>query len=138
MINIKSSSRYIQLELSERLKKENVVSTFFYDKVTNSVKIELNHKMERTGIILSIDKKNWQKNGEMLTKVVKRKGVKDKNLIELLEINLDNNWTKIIGIDSQNNINSNNDYNNLNGYNTTLSDPSDLSDQTKNELWKKL
>ena len=29
MINIKSSSRYIQLELSERLKKENVVSTFF-------------------------------------------------------------------------------------------------------------
>ena len=104
MINIKSSSRYIQLELSERLKKENVVSTFFYDKVTNSVKIELNHKMERTDIILSIDKKNWQKNGEMLTKLLKRKGVKDKNLIELLEINLDNNWNKIIGIDSQNNI----------------------------------
>ena len=68
--------------------------------------------MERTDIILSIDKKNWQKNGEMLTKLVKRKGVKDKNLIELLEINLDNNWNKIIGIDSQDNIDSNNDYNN--------------------------
>ena len=96
-------SRYIPLEVSESLKKENVVSAFFYDKVTNSVKIELNHKMERTDIILSIDKKNWQKNGEMITKLVKRKGVNDKKLIELLGINLDNNWNKIIGIDSQDN-----------------------------------
>ena len=54
-----------------------------------------------------------------------------------MEINLDNNWTKIIGIDSQNNIDSNNDYNNLNGYDTTLSDPYDLSDQTKNEDYGK-
>ena len=138
MINIKSSSRYIPLELSESLKKENVVSTFFYDKVTNSVKIELNHKMERTDIILSIDKKNWQKNGEMLTKLAKRKGINDKNLTELLEINLDNNWNKIIGIDSQDNIDSNNDYNNLNDDdNSTLSDQYDLSDQTKNEDYGK-
>ena len=60
---------YISLSLAET----------FVNK-SDSVKIELNHKMEKTDVILSINKKNWQKNGEMLTKLLKRKGVNDKKL----------------------------------------------------------
>ena len=131
MIYNSNFSRYIPLDLSERLEKENV-SAFFYDKISNSVKIELNHKMEKTDVILSINKKNWQKNGEMLTKLLKRKGVNDKKLIDLLGINLDNNWEKIIGIDDHNNNHDNNDDNLNSNDNSTLSDPSDLTDQTKN------
>jgi hypothetical protein len=130
MINNINSSRYIPLELSESLKKENLVSSFFYDKVTNAVKIELNHKMDKTDIILSINKKNWPKNGEMLTTILKRKGINDIKLIEILGINLDNNWHKIID-DHDNNYDENN-HNLNNSEKVTISDLSDLSAQTKN------
>lgn len=53
------SFRYKLLEISESLKKENVVNIFFYDKETNLDKIEISHKHENVKVVIYISE--WKK-----------------------------------------------------------------------------
>lgn len=105
--------RYIQLERSKSLKKENVVNNIFYDNETNIVTLVFNNQIN---VKFLFGKKNWQNNIETFIELLNyiellnQKGIKYKRLIAFLAINLVNNWEKIIGIDNHYNIHNNNNH----------------------------
>lgn len=102
--NRSSYHNHISLKINERLKKEGIVTDFFYDKLENAVNIGLNHNGQKMNVVFTIDRKKWEKNGEKLTKILRRRGI-DEEYISILVINLDDNWLDIIRICNDHNYN---------------------------------
>ena len=102
--NIKNNSEYeIDLDLSEELKKRNIIQKFIKHKIHKYVKIQLNHKYEKSAIILSTNNiKNWQKFHNGLDKEFDRKGIQDKDDIRLIHNVLDDNHDHILGLNENN------------------------------------
>jgi hypothetical protein len=90
----------INLQLPERLKNENIVTTFLVKTDRNGrhlVTLELNHKYEKKTIVSDIHSDSWIKTITNFSDRAKRKGVLPEH-IEILTDTLDNNHERIIGL----------------------------------------
>ncbi len=92
------SDNNICIQLSDEIKKEGFVESFFKDKRTNSLLLTLNHVYKRTIIISPVYANNqWHKTVEALTKKLKSRGLGDK-YIDLIEDVLNSNFEHILGL----------------------------------------
>ena len=59
----------IPLQISDRLKKENIIQKFVKNQKYKYVKIELNHKYEKSTVVITTDnRKDWIKFLELVKK----------------------------------------------------------------------
>ena len=102
--NIKNNNEYeIDLDLSEELEKRDIIQKFIIHKIHKYVKIELNHKYEKSTIILPTNNiKYWQKFHDNLDKEFDRKRIQDKDDIRLIHNVLDYNHDLILGLNENN------------------------------------
>ena len=90
--NSSDDSFEIPLELGERLKSEKIIQRFVKNTRYNYIKIELNHKYEKTKVIVSTAKiRDWSKFHESLKKMLNLKGVYNQEHIRLIQDAVDNN-----------------------------------------------
>ncbi|NAL78052.1 hypothetical protein [Nitrososphaera sp. AFS] len=85
----------IKLELTDKLKQEQVVSRYEYYLRTGNIVIQLNHKYDKK-LITSPLESDWPKTIQTLEKQLKRRGVNPK-LITMLTDSADNNAEVILG-----------------------------------------
>ena len=98
----------IPLELNDKLKSKGIIQKFVRNKKSNYVKIELNHKYEKSIIVVpTINVKDWTKFHNSVEKELNRKGVYDKEDVRLIQNAIDDNYELILGItyDGDNDIN---------------------------------
>jgi hypothetical protein len=89
----------IPLELSDKLKSEGIIRKFIKNKKHNYIKIELNHKYEKSIVVVPTNNvKNWTKFHTTVEKALNDKGVYDKEDIRLIQNTIDDNHELILGI----------------------------------------
>jgi hypothetical protein len=82
----------IPLELNDKLKSEGIIQKFVKNIKHNYIKIELNHKYEKSIVIVSTaNLRDWLKFHESLKKMLILKGVSDQEHIRLIQNAIDNN-----------------------------------------------
>ena len=93
------------LELTEQLQKEGIVISFVYNKKVNSLILSLNHIYDNKTIISPILNTNWPKTSETFAKNLKHKRVKENHISQLCDV-LDNNYEKVLDLNSSDNSNN--------------------------------
>ncbi|HSF49410.1 MAG TPA: hypothetical protein VLA74_01510, partial [Nitrososphaeraceae archaeon] len=98
--NIKNNNEdEIDLDPSEELEKKNIIQKFIIHKKNGCIKLELNHKYEKSTIVVpTIKVKDWTKFQNSVEKELNRKGVCDKEDIRLIQNALDDNYDRILGM----------------------------------------
>ena len=82
----------IPLELSDKLKSEGIIQKFVKNIKHNYIKIELNHKYEKSKVIVpTVNIRDWFKFHESLKKMLNRKGVYDQKHVRLIQDAVDDN-----------------------------------------------
>jgi len=93
----------IPLELNDKLKSKEIIQKFVIDKKHNYIKIELNHKYEKSKVVVSTNNiTNWTKFHTLVEKELNNKGVYDKEDRRLIQNTIDDNHEYILGISYDN------------------------------------
>lgn len=85
----------LHLELSDELKRQEIVTNYVYDITSDNLCLELNHKYNRKIIICPI-KSDWSKFIETYTKELNRKGIRSPDHISMICDVADNNALRIL------------------------------------------
>jgi hypothetical protein len=85
----KSNNNIVELELTDILKKEGIVTSFTKDEINNIV-LKLNHKYDEKIIVCKIDYKEWTKSIKIFKKRLLEKRVKQDHIEMLIDV-IDNN-----------------------------------------------
>lgn len=94
----------IDLELNEKLRNRDIVQKFVKNTKHKFIKIELNHKYEKSNVIVSTPNiKDWSKFHDTLDKELIRKGINDKGDIKSIHDTVDDNHELVFGFDDNNN-----------------------------------
>ena len=80
--NGNGNTNIIALELTEEIKREQIVTSFVFDKRIESLRLSLNHKYNQK-IIISPIEENWPKTIETFKKQLKLKGVNEDHVTQL-------------------------------------------------------
>src|ERR671932_229334 len=87
----------IDLELTPELKQAGIVERFAFYTETNAIHILLNHQYTRKSIVISVDKKDWNKTHNIFEKQLKQKGVSKEHILQLSDV-LDNNYKTVLSL----------------------------------------
>ena len=99
MISNTNSENFIDLPLTDELKKEQIVSSFKKDKRTNNLLLTLNHVYKQKQIISHVyEGHKWNDTVDTLNKKLKHSGVSDTH-IRLIEDSLTDNYEIILEIE---------------------------------------
>jgi hypothetical protein len=90
-----SPSSIVSLELSNEVREGNIVTSFVFNRKTNSVILCLNHAYDKKTIVASLDFSKWSKSVDNFEEQLKKKGVKEQHITQLTDI-VDSNYEKII------------------------------------------
>ncbi|HSF50935.1 MAG TPA: hypothetical protein VLA74_09270, partial [Nitrososphaeraceae archaeon] len=82
IINKGTSFYFIPLQLGKKLQDEEIIHSFVKDPRTNSIILELNHKYDKTKVIVSINTKKWENFQKSIEETLKDKdiGISDKHI----------------------------------------------------------
>jgi hypothetical protein len=84
----------VELKLRPKIQETGIVESYILRR--NDIEIWLNHVYHDTKIVFTVNRKEWQKNHETLEKILKKKGVTNKDHIRLLVDVLDDNHETIV------------------------------------------
>jgi hypothetical protein len=95
--NTKTES-FIDLQLTDKIKKEQIVTSIRKDKRTNNLFLSLNHIYKQKQIISPVyEGAKWSEMVDILVKKLKRSGVSDAHVL-LIEDVLTNNYEIVLGL----------------------------------------
>ncbi len=98
MASDNNSECFIELELTDEIKKEQIVLSFRKDKRTNNLWLTLNHVYKQKQIISPVyEGHKWNETVHTFVKKLKRTGVSDKH-IALTEDVLNYNYDSVLGL----------------------------------------
>lgn len=60
----------IELELTPSLKETEVVSSFIFYTKTDAIQLLLNHQYEQKSVIVTIDKRDWNKTHDVVNNLM--------------------------------------------------------------------
>jgi hypothetical protein len=93
-----NAERFIELELTDGIKKEQIVVAFRKDKWTNNLLLSLNHTYDQKLIICPVyEGPKWVETVDALVKRLKRSEVSDTH-IRLIEEVLNKNYDSVLGM----------------------------------------
>jgi hypothetical protein len=96
-MSIDENNFEIDLDPGDKLRNEGIIQRFVKNIKHNYLKIELNHKYEKSNVIVSTANiKDWSKFHESLRKMLNLKGVYDQEHIRLILNAVDENHERII------------------------------------------
>ena len=99
MTSFTNTENFIDLPLTDELKKEQIVSSFKKDKRTNNLLLTLNHAYKQKQIISPVyEGPKWIDTVDTLVKRLKHSGVSDTH-IRLIEDSLTNNYDIVLEIE---------------------------------------
>ena len=93
-----------QIELTNELKKDEIISKFFIHTKTGNVVIEFNEKYDNRKIVFSIDSNNWNRFIQSAKKRLDSKKIGNGHIAHVLDT-LDNNYESILDIENKHNDN---------------------------------
>lgn len=98
MTSNNNAERFIELELTDEIKKEQIVLSFRKDKRTNNLLLTLNHVYKQKQIISPVyEGHKWNETVDTFVKKLKRTGVSDKHIL-LIEDVLNHNYDSVLGL----------------------------------------
>ena len=98
MISNTNAESFIDLLLTDEIKKEQIVTSFKKDKRTNSLILSLNHIYKQKQIISPVyEGSKWIETVDTLVKRLKHSGVSDTHIL-LIEDVLTNNYEIVLGL----------------------------------------
>jgi hypothetical protein len=93
-----NSNYFIDLELTDEIKSEQIVTSFKKDKRTNNLFLTLNHVYKQKQIISRIyEGIKWNETVEILVKKLRNNGISEAHIL-LLEDVLNNNYETVLGL----------------------------------------
>ena len=99
MTSFTNAENFIDLPLTDELKKEQIVSSFKKDKRTNNLLLTLNYVYKQKQIISHVyEGHKWNDTVDTLVKRLKHSGVSDTH-IRLIEDSLTNNYDIVLEIE---------------------------------------
>jgi hypothetical protein len=72
----------VDLELTPELEQTGIVERFAFYADTNAIHILLNHQYARKSIVVSVDKKDWNKTHNVFEKQLKQKGISKEHILQ--------------------------------------------------------
>ena len=98
-----TSDYEIDLEISDKYKNKNIVQKFIKHKKNHYLKLELNHKYEKSTFIFETDNiDDWTKFHDRIDKECNRKGIKNNEDVILIHNVVDDNVELIRGLNERN------------------------------------
>src|SRR5207245_7876135 len=95
-----TKSNVVDLELSDDVNRQEIVSSFVFDRKSNNLILSLNHRYAGKIVISSIAYKKWAESIQAFEKKMMGKGVKPKQIRKLLCEVVENNHEKILDLNS--------------------------------------
>lgn len=75
----------MQLELTDQVKQQEIVSNYIFNPEIDSLSIELNHKYSKKKITSPIES-SWPRTIAILTKELQRKGIEPRHIVMLCDV----------------------------------------------------
>ncbi len=98
-----TSDYEIDLEISDKYKNKNIVQKFIKHKKNHYLKLQLNHKYEKSTFIFETDNiDDWTKFHDRIDKECNRKGIKNNEDVILIHNVVDDNVELIRGLNERN------------------------------------
>jgi hypothetical protein len=92
-----NNDNFIDLQLGEEIRKEQIVTFFRKDKRTDNLILSLNHTYRQKTVISPVYGHDWIKTTDTFVKELKGKGVIDSHIL-LLEDVLNTNYESVLGL----------------------------------------
>lgn len=83
--NTAGTNLTMQLELTDEVKKQEIVTSYVFEPKTDSLCVELNHKYSKKKIISPIES-TWPKTMDTLTKELQRRGINPEHITMLCDV----------------------------------------------------